>query len=65
MTVDIQTDNGVTTVSINRPEARNAVDPPTARALYAAFLAFEADDSQQVAILTGTDGAFCAGFDLK
>ena len=41
------------------------MDPATARALYAAFLAFEASEDQQVAVFTGTGGAFCAGFDLK
>ncbi|MGE0425961.1 MAG: crotonase/enoyl-CoA hydratase family protein [Reyranellaceae bacterium] len=59
--------SGTTTiVTINRfAEARNAVDPETAVMLREAFLAFDADDSQSVAILTGAGGAFCAGFDLK
>ncbi|TMV09958.1 crotonase/enoyl-CoA hydratase family protein [Ruegeria sediminis] len=65
MTVSIDTDDGITTVTIDRPEARNAVDPATARALYTAFLAFEAADDQRIAILTGAGGCFCAGFDLK
>ncbi len=65
MTVQIQTQAAVTTITINRPAHRNAVDPQTARDLFAAFQAFEADPDQQVAILTGSDGAFCAGFDLK
>lgn len=52
-------------VRIARPEARNAVDPDTARRLYAAFRDFEADEAVDVAILTGAGGAFCAGFDLK
>jgi enoyl-CoA hydratase/carnithine racemase len=65
MTVIIETTTGVTTITINRPERRNAVDPATARALYNAFLAFEADDTARVAVLTGADQAFCAGFDLK
>lgn len=58
---------GTTTiVTINRfAEARNAVDPETAVLLREAFLAFDADESQSVAILTGAGGAFCAGFDLK
>src|ERR1700742_5236866 len=56
----------VTVVAIDRfAEARNAVDPETARILREAFLAFDADDSQSVAILTGRDGPFCAGYDLK
>lgn len=52
-------------VTINRPEARNAVDGPTATALAAAFLQFEGDAELSVAILTGAGGNFCAGADLK
>ena len=52
-------------ITINRTAARNAVDPETATALEAAFLAGEADDSVAVHILTGSDGHFCAGADLK
>jgi enoyl-CoA hydratase/carnithine racemase len=52
-------------VTINRPEARNAVDRPTAQALAAAFRRFDADESASVAILTGAGGFFCAGADLK
>jgi len=52
-------------VTINRPEVRNAVDRETAQALADAFRAFDADDSLDVAILTGAAGAFCAGADLK
>lgn len=51
--------------TIDRPEVRNAVDPPLARTLYQAAREFDADDSADVAILTGAGGAFCAGFDLK
>lgn len=65
MTVTSETSGGVTTITICRPEARNAVDPATARALYEAFLAFAADETAQAAILTGQGGFFCAGFDLK
>lgn len=52
-------------VTINRPHARNAVDPATATALKDAFLAGEANDEVAVHILTGADGHFCAGADLK
>lgn len=53
-------------VTINRPEARNAVSPEVHRAMIAAWADFEADDSVDVAILTGAgDEAFCAGADLK
>lgn len=63
--VNVQTIDGVTTVTLARPALRNAVDPATAQALYDAFLAFEADTQARVAVLTGAEGAFCAGFDLK
>jgi enoyl-CoA hydratase len=55
----------VWTVVIDRPEARNAVDGPTAAALAEAFRAFEADDTARVAVLCGANGTFCAGADLK
>jgi len=58
-------DGPVTIVTINRAERRNAVDAPTALELRAAFAAFAADEEAAVAILTGADGAFCAGYDLK
>jgi enoyl-CoA hydratase len=59
-------DGPITVVSIDRfAEARNAVDPETALLLREAFLAFDADESQSVAILTGRGGTFCAGYDLK
>ena len=54
-----------TVVTIDRIEARNAVNPAMADALFKAFIAFDRDDSQKVAILAGVPGAFCAGFDLK
>ncbi len=55
----------VTIVIIDRAQARNAVDRPTAEALADAFRAFDADDSARVAILHGDHGTFCAGADLK
>jgi len=55
----------VAIVTIDRPEVRNAVDGPTAAELAAAFRRFEADDALSVAILTGANGTFCAGADLK
>jgi enoyl-CoA hydratase len=55
----------VTTIIINRPEVRNAIDRPTAEALATAFQAFEADEEARVGVLTGTGGCFCAGADLK
>jgi enoyl-CoA hydratase len=65
MTVRVARDGPVFTVTIDRPEARNAVNPATAAALRDAFAAFEADPLLSVAVLTGTGGTFCAGFDLK
>jgi enoyl-CoA hydratase len=55
----------VTTVIINRPEARNACRVETEKALHDAFMAFEADDQASAAMLTGQGGTFCAGADLK
>jgi enoyl-CoA hydratase len=52
-------------LTINRPEARNAVDGPTALALAESLLQFEQDIELSVAILTGAGGHFCAGADLK
>ena len=65
MTVRVEHDGPVTIVTIDRPEARNAVDGPTATRLAEAFLDFDADDERRVAVLTGAGGTFCAGADLK
>ena len=65
MSVSVTRDGEITIVAIDRPDRRNAVDSPTAHALYDAFKAFDADETASVAILTGTGGAFCAGADLK
>jgi enoyl-CoA hydratase len=63
--VRVEVSGPVTTVVLDRPEARNAVDRSTAQALVEAFLAFDADEAQAVAVLTGAGGTFCAGADLK
>jgi enoyl-CoA hydratase len=55
----------VTTIVIDRPEVKNAVDRPTAEALARAFDAFADDDGARVAVLAGAGGCFCAGADLK
>jgi enoyl-CoA hydratase/carnithine racemase len=52
-------------VTINRPEARNAIDPETQDLLVQTWTDFRDDDSVDVAILTGSGEAFCAGADLK
>jgi len=51
--------------TIDRPAVRNCVDGPTAEGLAAAFRRFEADDALAVAVLSGAEGCFCAGADLK
>jgi len=65
MTVRYELRGAVAVVTIDRPEVRNAVDAPTARALADAFRRFDADDAALVAVLTGEGGYFCAGADLK
>jgi enoyl-CoA hydratase len=55
----------VLTVTINRPEVRNAVDSATAAALASAFKEFDAEDALCAAVLTGAGGTFCAGADLR
>lgn len=65
MLVLTEIDGPVMIITINRPEARNAVNRPTADALSAAFRKFEADNDARVAVLTGAGGYFCAGADLK
>lgn len=64
MSVLVDREGPVFIVTIDRPAKRNAVDPATAAALRTAFAAFAADESARVAILTGSGGHFCAGFDL-
>ena len=65
MTVHVSRSGPVTTVTIDRPAVRNAVDRPTAEALAAAFREFDADPDARVAVLTGAGGTFCAGADLQ
>ncbi|HVG89966.1 MAG TPA: crotonase/enoyl-CoA hydratase family protein [Alphaproteobacteria bacterium] len=61
----VERDANVLIVSINRVHARNAVDEATAHALAEAFRSFDRDDQLSVAILTGAQGTFCAGADLR
>jgi enoyl-CoA hydratase/carnithine racemase len=65
MTVRVEKQGRVTTVILDRPERKNAVDAPTARALAEAFRAFEADPEARVGVLWGAGDTFCAGADLK
>lgn len=62
--VSFTVEGPVATIGLWRPERRNAVDGPTAKALREAFERFEADDTLRVAVLTGRGGHFCAGADL-
>ena len=63
--IQVERSGPVTTVILNRPEVRNAVDGPTAAALAQAFADFDADPDSSVAVLFGEGGTFCAGADLK
>jgi|GEM_PF-73181 len=65
MTVRIEKDGPVWTVINSRPEARNAVNPESSKALFEAFVEFERDDDAAVAVFWGEGGAFCSGWDLK
>lgn len=65
MKVLVRKSGPVTTVIINRVDVKNAVDEETAAALKDAFQAFDEDDTAAVAVLAGTGGCFCAGWDLK
>ncbi len=64
MTIHIEDEGSVRTITIDRPEVRNAVDGPTAAALFEAFTEFDDAPDLSVAILTGAGGTFCAGADL-
>src|SRR4051812_26847099 len=63
--VRVERNGRVTTVVLDRPDRRNAVDRATAEALAEAFRAFDADDTASVGVLWGAGGTFCAGADLQ
>ncbi|HZU99147.1 MAG TPA: crotonase/enoyl-CoA hydratase family protein [Planctomycetota bacterium] len=65
MNVRVERDGPVTTVILDRPEVKNAVDRATADELSRAFAAFDRDSESAVAVLWGDHGTFCAGADLK
>ncbi len=65
MTVRVEKNGAVWTVIHSRYEARNAMDAPSAQALFEAFVEFDRDDTASVAVFWGEGGAFCAGWDLK
>ncbi len=56
---------GVLEITLNRPQARNAVDRAVAEGVAAALEALDADDGLRIGILTGAGGTFCSGMDLK
>ena len=64
MSVRVEDEGSVRVVTIDRPEVRNAVDGPTATALFETFVDFDDAEELAVAVLTGADGTFCAGADL-
>jgi enoyl-CoA hydratase len=65
MPVHYEVTGAVAVVTLDRPEVANAIDRPTADELAATFRRFDADDAVNVAVLTGANGTFCAGADLK
>ncbi len=65
MTVSVEKEGSVTIVILSRPEVRNAVDREAAKDLADAFRSFEIDKEATVAVLSGDQGRFCAGADLK
>ena len=64
-TLDYQVEDGILTLTLNRPERMNAFNGPMRRELIAAFDAADADDAVRVIIVTGAGRAFCAGADLE
>jgi enoyl-CoA hydratase len=65
MTIHYEVEDALAVITLDRPEVANAIDRPTAEELVATFRRFEADDALKVAVLTGANGTFCAGADLK
>jgi E-phenylitaconyl-CoA hydratase len=66
MTVEVTVRDRIATITLNRPEARNAIDPEMRKVLHETWRRVSADDEIRVAVLTGAgDRAFCAGADLK
>ena len=64
-TLDYQVEDGVLTLTLNRPDRMNAFNGLMRRELIAAFDAADADDAVRVVIMTGAGRAFCAGADLE
>lgn len=64
MSVRVEHKRAITTIILDRPRVKNAIDRDTATALHGALLAFEADPARRAAVLWGAGGTFCAGADL-
>ena len=64
-TILIEQKGAVTLVTLNRPQALNALNSTVLKELIAAFAAYDADDSQRCLVLTGSEKAFAAGADIK
>ena len=64
-TILVEQRDAVTLVTLNRPQALNALNSEVLRELIAAFAAYDADDSQRCLVLTGSEKAFAAGADIK
>ncbi|MGH9246031.1 MAG: crotonase/enoyl-CoA hydratase family protein [Acidimicrobiales bacterium] len=63
--IEVSPSAAVRIVRIDQPHVRNAINTATAERLHGEFVAFERDDTQKVAVLTGDDAAFCAGANLR
>src|SRR5690606_15418863 len=64
-TIQVQVQDGIQIMTINRPQARNAIDLATAQALAAALEQLDARDDVRLGIITGAGGTFSSGMDLK
>jgi enoyl-CoA hydratase/carnithine racemase len=63
--VRYEPDRPIVVITLDRPDVANAIDRPTAEELATAFRQFDSDESLAVTVLTGANGKFCAGADLK
>src|ERR1700759_3928742 len=63
--VPVEVDDGLMTITLNRPEVRNAVGREGASAVCAAVADLAAGDAPRAGVLTGAGGTFCSGMDLK
>src|SRR4249919_3720716 len=64
-TILVEKRGAVTLVTLNRPQALNALNSDVLRELIEVFAAYDADDSQHCLVLTGSEKAFAAGADIK